>query len=84
MNNDPHAPRPFARLRWAIVLSALGAIGLLFLLSEHRVHLLGALPYLLLLSCPLMHLFMRHGHRHGQAGKKENPSDSGGSHEQHR
>lgn len=31
---------------------------------EHRVHLLGYLPFLLLLACPLMHLFMHQGHGH--------------------
>jgi hypothetical protein len=37
------------------------------LLTERRAHLLGALPYLLLLTCPLVHLLMhrRHGHGHG-------------------
>lgn len=30
--------------------------------SEHRPHVLGALPYLLLLACPLMHVFMHGGH----------------------
>ena len=29
---------------------------------EHRAHLLGALVFLPLLLCPLMHLFMHHGH----------------------
>ncbi len=38
------------------------AIAAFFLFSEHRAHLLGALPFLLLLACPLMHLFMHHGH----------------------
>ena len=33
-----------------------------FLFTEHRAHALGALPYLLLLACPLMHFF-----GHGQA-----------------
>ena len=37
------------------------------LLPEHRAHLLGILPYLLLLACPFMHFFM-HGHR----GKRGN------------
>ncbi|MDE3038343.1 MAG: DUF2933 domain-containing protein [Pseudomonadota bacterium] len=32
------------------------------LVAEHWQHLIYALPYLLLLSCPLMHLFMHHGH----------------------
>jgi len=35
--------------------------------AEHKVHILGALPYLLLLICPLMHLFM-HGGGHGGHG----------------
>ncbi len=35
-----------------------------FLWTEHRAHLLGALPYALVLLCPLMHFFMHRGHRH--------------------
>ena len=41
------------------------AIAAFFLLSEHRAHLFGALPYLLLLACPLMHIFMHRGHGKG-------------------
>lgn len=46
------------------------AIAAFFLWEEHRAHLLGALPYLLLLLCPVVHLFMHrghggHGHQHG-------------------
>jgi hypothetical protein len=43
-----------------------------FLLAEHRTHLLGVLPYLLLLACPLMHLFHHHGHG-GHAGRGARP-----------
>lgn len=32
-----------------------------FLITEHRTHLFGVLPYLLFLACPLMHCFHRHG-----------------------
>jgi len=48
-------------------LSLLGfaAIAGFFLLSERRAHALGALPYLLLLACPLMHLFMHRSHGGG-------------------
>jgi len=61
-------PQPFWRSRYAIGLVVMGAIAAYFLLSEHRAHFLGALP-LLLLSCPLMHVFMRHGHGgHGSHG----------------
>lgn len=35
-----------------------------FLWTEHKAHLLGVLPYLFLLACPLMHLFHGHGHGH--------------------
>ena len=34
----------------------------LYLLTEHTAHVFGVLSYLLLLSCPLMHLFMHQGH----------------------
>ena len=43
-----------------------------FLLTEHKAHLLGAAPYLLLLACVGMHLFMHGGHgSHGQHSHKE-------------
>ncbi|MEB0113108.1 DUF2933 domain-containing protein [Variovorax sp. RTB1] len=60
-------PAPFWQSRYAIGLVVMGAIATYFLLSEHRAHFLGFLPLLLLLSCPLMHVFMHHGHSgHGE------------------
>ena len=52
-----------------------------FLVTEHRAHLLGVLPFLLLAACPLMHLFMHHdpGHdgdgseHHNHPGGREQP-----------
>lgn len=38
------------------------AIAAFFLVTEHRAHVLGALPYALLLLCPIIHLFMHRGH----------------------
>ncbi len=72
MNHDPsqHDPEPtrFWRSRYAVGLLVMGAIAAYFLLSEHRAHFFGALPFLLLLLvCPLMHVFMHHGHG-GHAG----------------
>ena len=45
-----------------LVLIGFLAIGAVYLWMEHRAHLLGALVFLPLLLCPLMHLFMHHGH----------------------
>jgi len=55
-----HAPDGHGRSGW--VLSVFLVIAAFFLFTEHRAHLFGILPYLLLLACPLMHLFMHHGH----------------------
>lgn len=59
------APSQSARAVWvAVAMAAL--IGLFFLLREHWGHVAGNWPYLLLLACPVMHLFHGgHGH-HGQ------------------
>ncbi len=58
------------RGRWMWWLFA--AMALFYLLSEHRAHLFGALPYLLVLACPLMHRFMHghHGHKHDHVAEK--------------
>lgn len=40
------------------------------LFAEHKIHILNALPYLLLLLCPLMHFFM-HGGKHDHHNGKE-------------
>ena len=53
-------------------------IGGYFLLTEHWAHLAEWFPnwpYLLLLACPLMHLFMHGGHGgHGHNGHGSNES----------
>ena len=52
------------------------AIAAFYLFTEHRAHLFGALPFLLLLACPLMHLFMHHGHgTHGGYDEKSEGSE---------
>ena len=62
-------PPAFWNSRFAVGFLVLGAIAAYFLLSEHRAHFIGALPLLLLLACPLMHVFMHRGHGgHGDHG----------------
>ena len=53
--------RPFRLPFWPAVCVFL-AIASFFLWEEHRAHILGILPYLLLLLCPLSHFFMHRGH----------------------
>jgi len=52
--------------RWKWALGGFLALAAFFLWTEHRAHLLGVLPYLLILACPLMHIFHHGGHGHGQ------------------
>ncbi len=91
--NHPHAGHhqppeqgsapPFWQSRYAIGLLVLGAVAAYFLLSEHRAHFIGALPYLLLLACPLMHIFMHggHGRGHGDHGVGGKPgADTSATH----
>ena len=72
-------PPPFWRSRYAIGLLIMGAIATYFLLSEHRAHFIGALPLLLLLSCPLMHVFMHNGHGGHGGGHAHHHGDEPGS-----
>ncbi len=78
MDHEDHGggkPGFFAS-RANIVLVGFLAIGGFFLVAEHRAHLipyLGLLPFLLILACPLMHLFMHGGHgEHGGGGNSDN------------
>ena len=48
--------------RTSLVLIVFLVIAAFFLITEHRAHLFGVLPYLLLLACPLMHWLMHGGH----------------------
>ncbi len=72
-----------------LVLLAFLAIAGFFLLTEHRAHLFGVLPFLLLLACPLLHFF--HGGHGGHGGHgnhvPQSSASSGeqtGSHQQHK
>ncbi len=58
-----------------MVMMGFLVIGGAYLWMEHRAHLLGALVFLPLLICPLMHLFMHHGHGdHSGHGPSEGTS----------
>lgn len=60
-SSTPCPPRPFWRSRAGVAVLLVAGVAGFLLWQEHRAHLLGVLPYLLLLACPLMHVFMHHG-----------------------
>jgi hypothetical protein len=59
-NNSPSGG--FLRSRTGFVLIAFLVIAAFFLWEEHKAHMLGALPFVILLLCPLLHVFMHRGH----------------------
>jgi hypothetical protein len=70
-NDSDHRPGFFAS-RANMVLLGFLAIGAYFLVTEHWAHVVPFLPWLFLLACPLMHVFMHGGH----GGGRKDASDS--------
>jgi hypothetical protein len=71
---------PWWQTKMGMVLIGFLAVAGFFIATEHTAHLYGALPYLLLLACPLMHLFMHGGHGHHgshQAGSSGDKATGG-------
>jgi hypothetical protein len=69
-----------AKLLSRVALFGFLGIAAFFLWTEHRAHLLGALPYLLLFACPLMHLLHGgHHHRQGTSHPSTHTDEKGGS-----
>ena len=71
-------PRVRSRSWWAF--AGFVAIAGFFLFTEHRAHLFGALPYLLLLACPFLHMFGHGGHgghatKHAHGGDADHESN---------
>ncbi|MBM3270727.1 MAG: DUF2933 domain-containing protein [Candidatus Sericytochromatia bacterium] len=60
--------------RLIVGFAVFAAIAGFLLATEHRAHVLGALPFALLFLCPLMHLFMHradHGGGAHDGGRRE-------------
>lgn len=71
-------PGGFWKSKTALALIGFLLVAVFFLLSEHRAHALGILPYLIILACPLLHIFRHGGHGgHGKKPKESNPFTEG-------
>ena len=95
MDESVTPPKGLAHRRMKQVLVLFAIIAGFFLVLEHGAHAIPYLPWLFLLACPFMHIFMHHGHaghNHGggdaphgrddqQPGAGENlPADSSPHH----
>jgi len=64
------------KMIWFVLLFILGY----FLWMEHRAHVQEYLPSILffafLLLCPLMHIFMHHGHSNDDKSEQKNSKDN--------
>lgn len=75
-HQQAHREQSASRSKWVFV--GFAAIAAFFLFTEHRAHVLGALPFLLLLACPLMHLFHHGGHGKRLSGHDQDKLEGGG------
>lgn len=82
MSHHDHADRQlkpegsFLTSRAGIALLVLLVIAGFLLFTEHRAHVLGAGLFLLLLACPLLHVFMHGGHGGHDGDGSGSPSPS--------
>ena len=66
-------PPSFWSSRFAIGLVVIGCVAAYFLLTEHLANVNEALPFLLLLACPMMHLMHGHGGHGGHGSHAQTP-----------
>ena len=64
---DEPSQAPWWRSASGLALCGFLLVAAFLLITEHGAHLFGALPFLLLLLCPVLHFF-HHG-RHGRHGR---------------
>lgn len=72
-----HEPNGRFRIPSRWVLIGFLAIAGYFLFTEHRAHIIQYVPYLLLLACPLLHMFHRGHGRHRHADNNADREDQG-------
>ena len=69
--------KTISRAKWVFI--GFAAIAAYFLIAEHKAHLSEYLkywPFLLVLACPLMHIFMHGGHGGHRSHRDEDGTQS--------
>jgi hypothetical protein len=60
--------------RAGIATLAILTVAAILIYTDHTAHFFGAIGYLLLLACPLMHIFGHRSHHHGAKHQQEKES----------
>ncbi len=68
MDHDIHGPSNGSSWIARLVLFAFLGIAGFYLITEHRAHLYGILPWALFAAVPFLCIFMHFGHGHGGHG----------------
>jgi hypothetical protein len=78
---QPEAPRvpdgppaPWWKSAGGLAMCGFLLVAGFYLVTEHTAHLWGVLPFLLILACPLMHVFH---HGHGKHAPSSQPAAGG-------
>ena len=74
-DGGPSSQGSFWTSRSFVVWLAFLLIGGFLLVSEHRAHILGAALWLLILACPLLHIFGHGGHGSHGGHRRHDRSD---------
>lgn len=78
MNDQSESRQDIVSRRMKQVFVLFAIIGGFFIVAEHRAHVIPYLPWLFLAACPLMHVFMHHGHGgHQHQGSGDDPERRG-------
>ncbi len=76
MDTRQYQGSPFWRTAGGLAAVGFGAVAAFFLFTEHRAHMFGMLPYLIFLVCPVMMLFMHHGHENSDHHEHSPPKSA--------
>ena len=74
--HKPDDKKRWWRSRDGVIMVIFLAFAGFFLITEHRAHVFQYLPWLIILACPFLHLFMHHGHGNH---RDHNNSDNDGA-----
>jgi hypothetical protein len=71
---------------WGPIVLGLAVLAAGYLVIWHSAHVAAALPFLVILACPLMHFFMHGRHHHGDgqdptSQSKDQATTKGGGHD---